>query len=147
MNKNKKVDCLNRRDNFKKTEEAILADENMGAVELWNAFIEVANSLSGFEDMGCDIGRCYQALSVILHKVNEPVNRQLISKWLDEGVFEYKGMEDIKETPQGGLIGKLMKEIKERDEAILNPSFLVPKDIGDDDVAEGGRWADLSIKD
>jgi len=89
-----KIDCLNK-SGFKKTEQVILEDENKGAVELWNAFIEVANSLSDFEDMGCDIGRCYAALSTILHKVNEPVNKRLIAKWLDEGNFEYKGLNDI----------------------------------------------------
>jgi hypothetical protein len=89
-----KLDCLNKKDDFKKTEQAILADENGGAVELWNAFVEITEALSGFEDLGCDIGRCYKALSIILHKVNEPVNRLLIADWLDAGKFEYKGVEN-----------------------------------------------------
>ena len=147
---NKKVDCLNKRDDFKRTEQVILADENIGAVEMWNAFVEVAESLSCFEDLGCDIGRCYKALSIILHKVNEPVNKRLIAEWLDAGKFEYKGLEDTK--PLGGLIGKLREAIEEQDEAILNPKWLTPPineepDLGDDDYAEGGRYADLSIKD
>jgi hypothetical protein len=89
-----KLDCLNKRDDFKKTEQVILADENAGAVELWNAFVEITEALSGFEDLGCDIGRCYKALSTILHKVNEPVNKQLIANWLEVGKFEYKGVEN-----------------------------------------------------
>lgn len=94
-NYNMKIDCLNRRDDFAKTEQVILADENKGAVELWNAFVEMTEALSGFEDLGCDIGRCYKALSVILHKVNEPVNKRLIAEWLETGKFEYKGLNDI----------------------------------------------------
>lgn len=107
-----KIDCLNK-SGFKETEQVILGDENKGAVELWNAFVAVSAALSDFEDMGCDIGNCYKALSVILHKVNEPVNKRLIAQWLDEGKFETKGIEDCDQ-----VILELNQSIKELDETM-----------------------------
>lgn len=69
--------------------------ENESAVEIWNAFVEITEALSGFEDAGCDIYRCYKALSTIMN-TKEPVNRRLIAEWLGAGRFEYKGLNDIK---------------------------------------------------
>lgn len=89
----KQIDCVHK-SGFKKAEEAILKDENVGAVELWNAFVGISAALSDFEDAGCDIGNAYKSLSVILHKFNEPVNRRLIAEWLNKGAFETKGLED-----------------------------------------------------
>lgn len=121
----KKVDCLNKkikseREQLEQSWKEIAEWENAGAVELWNSFVEIANALSDFEDMGCDIGRCYAALSKMLRSIQKPVNRQLIEKWLDEGEFEYKGLEDCE---NGGLIGKALRAIKEQDDAILNPKM------------------------
>jgi len=90
-----KIDCLNKkikseREQIEQSWKEIAEWENSGAVELWNSFVEIANALSDFEELGCDIGNAYKALSAMIHSIQKPVNRQLIEQWLNEGKFVYK---------------------------------------------------------
>ena len=119
MNKNKKVDCLNKK--AVRDDMAEVMDSN--AIELWGCFELVKNKLLEYREAGGDTEFAENALEDIMVYAE---NSAYVNKpYVEERLNQYVKEREAAEKPMGGLMGKCLEVIKERekeiDEFVFNP--------------------------
>jgi len=93
------------------------------ALEIWNSYVGLQKALENLEERGGDVSDAVLDLQNLLDNAKGTIgsDEKVINQWLLKDEIVYKSEEDYDNTDID--------------------------DLGDEDGAEGSRYADLSIKE